>query len=345
MNILYIGIYENGSTSKMRGEIIKSLFPDATYNVIDTSIPFDANIRLLKSLAFRFKIGPVINKINRYVISKVNNLNIEHYDLIWIDKGIFITKETTQILKNKSSQLVHYTPDPAFTFHKSRHFRSSLALYDFAITTKEYELSYFEKYLNKENVIYVTQGFDKHLHRPITRFKDKKEGILFIGHHEKEREANILKLMKAKIPVTIAGIKWERFASKNKNNKYLTYLGRGIYGEDYVKHLSAYEFAWGAISKWIPELHTTRTFEIPACGTALITERNKETESFFKEEEAIFYESVDEMIDKITYYQKYASSLENITVKGMERVHTDGRDYESIINNIFEKLDLSLKNF
>ena len=37
----------------------------------------------------------------------------------------------------------------------------------------------------------------------------------------------------------------------------------------------------GLLAKWVPELHTTRTFEIPACGTALVTERNSETALVF----------------------------------------------------------------
>src|SRR5690606_8820615 len=106
---------------------------------------------------------------------------------------------------------------------------------------------------------------------------------------------------------------------------------KGIYGPDYAKTLSTYQFSWGALSKWIPELHTTRTFEIPACGTALITERNSETSSFFTEKEAIFYNTPEEMITKIKYYQNNPEKLELLIDKGRARVIKDGRDYKTII--------------
>jgi hypothetical protein len=387
MNILYIGQYTNGTTSKMRADQLKKILsstttlnptpntfnptpstlnptpntpPHTSFHIIDTHIPFHQTHRVWRSLGFRYKRGPLISNINTYIIKKLDSLlekgnnslfankknahqltssfSNSLFTLIWIDKAIFLTPKTTQYLKSLTNKLVHFTPDPAFTFHKSHLFRESLSIYDYAITTKKYELNYFGNYLKRNQVIYATQGFDKKLHQPITEFKNKKEGILFIGHHEREREIVFQKLIDAKIHLSIAGIKWEAFAERNKNNPNLHYLGSGIYGDDYVKFLSAYQFSWGSVSKWIPELHTTRTFEIPACGTALITERNEETQSFFNDEEAIFYDTVDDMIKKIQYYQNHLDELEVLTSKGTQRVHKDGRDYESILRRVLEEI-------
>ncbi len=342
MNILYIGQYPVGSTSRMRGEIIKTLFPNANYFVIDTCIPFDKGHRISRSFTFRNKRGPLIRRINKYISNEIYNQQIEHYDLIWIDKAVFITSATTKLLKEKTSCLVHFTPDPAFTFHQSHHFRASLSLYNFAITTKAFELEHFKQYITEKQVLYTTQGFDKNLHQTLTTSKIKEEGLLFIGHCEKNRIKTIQLLIDSQIKVSIAGIKWEGFIKKNKNNPYLNYLGKGVYGQEYVNLLGAYQFSWGALSKWIPELHTTRTFEIPACGTALITERNKETTAFFNEDEAIFYNTTEEMINKIKYYQNHPNELKNLAQNGMKRVHNDGRDYESILREVIIKMGFKL---
>ena len=120
-------------------------------------------------------------------------------------------------------------------------------------------------------------------------------------------------MIDAGIMVYLAGIKWDAFVNNNKTNIFLNYLGQGIYGDAYVEALSSYHFSWGSISKWIPELHTTRTFEIPACGTALLTERNSETNLFFKDDEVLFYDSMDELIEKIRYYQNHLDELEILT--------------------------------
>lgn len=340
MKILYIGQYQLGSTSRMRGEVIKSLFPKADFFIINTAIPFDSGQRLLRSLAFRFKVGPLIDKINQYVQQEIKIIDKAPFDLIWVDKAVFITEKTTKVLRQLTNKLVHFTPDPAFTYHRSHHFRKSLSLYNYAITTKSYELTNFEKYLKNDQIIYATQGFDKNLHCPQIEFANKKNGLLFIGHHEKERERFLQKLIDSNISVTIAGIKWEIFISQNQENQNLKYLGPGIYGVDYAKALSSYQFSWGALSKWIPELHTTRTFEIPACGTALITERNSETITFFNDDEAIFYDTIDEMIKKIRYYQDHPIKLQQLTQNGMERVYQDGKDYESILRVVLKNMKL-----
>jgi spore maturation protein CgeB len=235
---------------------------------------------------------------------------------------------------------VHFTPDPAFTFHKSAHFRQSLPLYDYTISTKSFEINHYSNYLPKERVIFASQGFNPQSHFPVSDFHKKNNGVLFIGHHEKQREPILQKLINKNIPVTLAGIKWEKFAHKNSNNPNLNYLGKGVYGAQYAEAISSHYFAWGALSKWIPELHTTRTFEIPACGTALITERNSETTRFFNEDEAIFYDSADEMIEKIKYYQNHLHDLENLTKKGTHRVYNDGRDYKSILQSMLKQMNI-----
>lgn len=108
----------------------------------------------------------------------------------------------------------------------------------------------------------------------------------------------IVKLLQNGIDVTLAGIGWEKFV-KSYPSPCLHYLGCGVFGEDYVRALSGCLYAWGSVSKWIPEKHTTRTFEIPACKTALLTERNDEIEGFFSDDEVIYYDGINDLIEKI----------------------------------------------
>ena len=78
---------------------------------------------------------------------------------------MFVTPKTTALLRSKAAKLVHFTPDPAFTFHKSKLFLKSLPYYDFLVTTKSYELEHYYKYIKTDKVLYATQGFDAKLHK------------------------------------------------------------------------------------------------------------------------------------------------------------------------------------
>ena len=333
-HILYIGIYNEGSTSKMRADKLKGILSDWNMNVINTDIPKRAMWRVWQSNGFRYKKGPLINKVNRYVL---NNLEDKHYDLIWVDKAIYLKKQTTLQLRQHASTLVHFTPDPAFSFHRSDLFYESMPLYDYMITTKSFEMEDFIRIMgSKDKVLYATQGFDKALHRPLVEW-EKKKGVAFIGHYEEERRMPIVKLLQSGIDVTLAGIGWDKFV-KSYPSPCLNYLGHGVFGEDYVRALSGCLYAWGSVSKWIPEKHTTRTFEIPACKTALLTERNDEIEGFFSEDEVIYYDGIEDLIAKIKYYNGHSQELKTLVEKGYHKVQTDGFDYESIIRNLLEKI-------
>ena len=74
---------------------------------------------------YGYKIGPLIDKINKYILKEVTNLTAETqrrrkergeinkisngYTLIWVDKGVFITPKTTQYLNRITSYNVCYT--------------------------------------------------------------------------------------------------------------------------------------------------------------------------------------------------------------------------------------------
>ena len=79
-----------------------------------------------------------------FLLLNINKLE-SSFDLIWIDKAVYVTPKTTHLLRRLTNKMVHFTPDPAFTFHQSHHFMDSLSFYDFAITTKSYEIKFFEK--------------------------------------------------------------------------------------------------------------------------------------------------------------------------------------------------------
>lgn len=334
MKVLYIGPYSDGSTCRMRGEIIKNLLNADNFIVIDTEKILNGFNKVYKSVAFRYKIGPVIKAINDAIKEKLEN----EFDLIWVDKAIFITKQTTKKLKEKTGKLVHFTPDPAFLYHKSKHFINSLSYYDNCITTKSYEENLYEKYSCK-NLIIASQGFDKNIHKPYHQFEEKS-GIVFIGHYEPNRAVLIKKLLELNIDVKIAGIKWKRFSKQNANHPRLKFLGEGIFGESYAKTISSSMFGLGLLSKFVPDLHTTRTFEIPACRTILFTEKNEETSKFFNNDEVVFYDDFNELINKLKILLVDKQKLKELSEKGYWAVISGGYDYESIMKKLLHDIEV-----
>lgn len=74
--------------------------------------------------------------------------------------------------------------------------------------------------------------------------------------------------------------------------------------------------------------HSMKTFEIPACGGFMITNWCEEQALFFEDgKSCVFFDTVDELVDKVAYYLKHDGERERIRAAGMAAVapHT----YES----------------
>lgn len=328
MKFLYIGQNSPGSTSGMRARILQELLNPSSFQLIDTAKPIQETPHFWRSIGYRLNFGPLISRINHLVTSQ---LSIS-YDFIWVDKGNFLTTKTTQILRSLTPLLVHFTPDCAFYSNRSRFFTISIPMYDWLISSKSFEREFYPAV----QLIEITQGFDASLHHQNLPFDKKTREVCFIGLYEPSRGAVADLLLEAGIRVSLGGMGWIRY--QNLRHPNLEFLGEKVFGNDYVEVINSSLFSLGLLSKKFPELHTTRTFEIPACGTALITERNAETSSFFNEDEAIFYSSFEELIEKVRYYKSHLSELESLTNKGHQKVIAGGYDYESILRKVLDKI-------
>ncbi len=108
---------------------------------IDTSsLPYPLYIRVINRL-FQTGFGiPFLDylEVNSSILKKISN---KEYDVVWIDKGLFVNKSTLQKIKkiNSKTQIIGYSPDDMSQRHnQSFNFIKSLPFYDCFVTTKSY---------------------------------------------------------------------------------------------------------------------------------------------------------------------------------------------------------------
>ncbi len=332
MKVLYSGHYKVGCTSRMRGEQLKTILQPDAFFVADSDIPVDSTPMVFRSLGWRTYRGPLIGSISDALEKTLSEVDM--LDLAWIDKGVFIKKSTLEKVRAKSRKLIHYTPDCAFYFNRSRHFLDGISQYDHCVTTKSFELEMYTSHGAKD-VVFCTQGYDPNLHFP-RHSHSNKEGIIFIGLCEPYREDLLAYLIANGIHVKVAGENWERFARVHAKNPFLVYLGKGLFGQDYASAISGSLIGLGLLSRKFPELHTTRTFEIPACGTLLATERNPEIGGFFTEEEVLYYTGREDLLSKLHKYLRSPEIIREVSNRGSEKIRSLRFDYGHIMTGILE---------
>src|SRR5665213_280349 len=88
------------------------------------------------------------------------------------------------------------------------------------------------------------------------------------------------------------------------------------------------------------DLITARTFQIPACGTFMLHERNAEVSQYFEEDrEVVFFSTVEEMAAKIVHYLRNREERELIAGAALERSQRDDYSIDGRLKSVIAWLD------
>ena len=118
-----------------------------------------------------------------------------------------------------------------------------------------------------------------------------------------------------------------------------SYQGGEIYGDDYACALTGARIGVGFLRKVCADQHTTRTFEIPACGSLLLADRTNEHQTFFEEgEEAEFFSSEAEFLDKMLFYGSNEQCRLKLASAGISRCQKSGYAYIHRLDEVMRQL-------
>jgi len=273
-------------------------------------------------------------EIKEFVSKSLN----DPYQIVWIDKGITINRETLIYIKkiSPSAKIISYSPDNMVLRHnQSKNFLECIALYDVHFTTKSYILEDLRK-LGAMRVEYTNKHYEKTFHYPreLTNEDQRRLGgdVGFIGAWEKERCESILYLASKGIKVKVFGDgKWNDY----KGIENLEILP-GIFSDDYSKALQAFKISLCFLRKMNFDQQTSRSMEIPACGGFMLAERTSEHLALFEEgKEAEYFSTNEELYKKCLHYLAHDEERKNIATAGTLRCETSGySNEESIIRMI-----------
>ena len=347
MKILYLGEISPGQTARMRMRALERLGHEVVG--LNTVQPWREAGWLRRQWQRRLACGSVVNGINESVIETARDFRP---DLVWADKQEFLRAETVEGLRRLGAKTVHFTPDPYFflSWKQTSLMNEAMRAFDLLAYCKIYERSDYEA-LGKP-LFYLPLGYCDEVHRPLPSNDPSWScAVGFLGGWEPRRET-LLRAVAKTIPSEAGELKiwggyWDFLADGKTTLRRRLILkqlagketfairrdpllapclrGGEVYGDDYARALTGGKIGLGFLRKVCPDQHTTRTFEIPACGSLLLADRTDEHRALFEEgKEAEFFSDEAELVDKVKFYTTHEGAREKVAAAGRQRC-LDGR--------------------
>jgi spore maturation protein CgeB len=317
MRILYAGGLNPAGTCLARMQGLIALGHHVSPLDYDSHISFRGRVsRVMHHLLL---IGPGIASLNRELLKRAQEGKPE---IVWIDKGTYFWPRTLRRLKEKTGALlVHHCTDD-IKYHRShfRYYLKSLDIYDAHFTSNLHNIDEMRK-MTSSYVGFNEIGYDDKIMFPVKLNNNDqwlKSDIFFIGHWEENTEQYIRLLAESGLPVTVRGPNWSNIRD-SKFRKQVVKSGP-IYLGDYVKAINGGQIGLGIVSKWNRNHTAGRIFEIPACGTLLLAERNPVLERLYEDgKEAALFCTGQDLIEKAAYYLKHPEERRAMGLAGRQR--------------------------
>lgn len=343
VKILFLGQIGVGQTSLMRMRALERL--GHAVRGVHTTASWTRTSWLKRQVQRRLQCGSVVDEINHLVLEAAREFRPS---LVWAEKQEFLRVETIEEMRNFGARSCHFTPDPYFSlaWKRTELMDGAMRAFDALVYCKSYEREQYEE-LGKP-LVYMPLGYCDEVHRPVPS-NNAQWGcaVGFLGGWEPRRERLLHAIAAAGIEVKIWGGYWDflrdgkwtlrqsvilqqlagkdRFRFHRDGLLARAHQGAEVYDDDYARALTGCKVGLGFLRKVCPDQHTTRSFEIPACGSMLLADRSEEHQEFFEEgKEAEFFSSTEELLDKVRFYCGNESARKLIAEGGYKRCN-DGK--------------------
>ena len=355
--ILFLGEIGPGQTSLMRMRAFMRMGHEV--RGVHTIEPWKRVSWLKRRVQRRLQRGSVVDEINRAVMDVARTFKP---DLVWGEKQEYLRADTIRALRARGARLVHFTPDPYFSLYwkRTQLMDAAMGEFDVLVYCKRYEQAEYEA-LGKP-LIYMPLGFCDEVHRPLPSADPRWHcAVGFLGGWEPRRETLLHAVAASGGDLKIWGGYWgflrdgrwtlrrhiilrqlaghDPWRIHQDDLLARAWQGDEVYEDDYARALTGARIGLGFLRKVVPDQHTTRTFEIPACESMLLADRTDEHREFFEEgREAEFFSSPQEMLDKLSYYSTHKSARDAMAAAGRQRCLESGYDYRSRLGVALDQL-------
>ena len=339
MKILYAGTLGPGNSSAYRLWALERLGHQV--------IPFDttgynAANRLLGKVEFRLSVGPNVSRLNADLLEIART---EKPDVFWSDKVLKLQPATLDAMRALGIVTVSYMIDNAYGPRKDpgwRLYNRSVPHFDLHVTQRDVSV---RDYLDRgaRDVLKIQTAYEETMHFPPPpgwSDKDRDRGVSFVGTPYDNRAAMLAALGTAGLPVAISGRRsaWVRELSPPMMEKI--FYSDLLYEEKYREAIWKSKINLSFLTRANLDEYTHKSFEIAGCAGFLLAERCPGHQAkFIEDEEAVFFEGIDELKSKIERYLPDEPARTRIAHAGRARAVRDGYGNDRQVGLIVTRLE------
>jgi len=266
-------------------------------------------------------------------------------NVVVVAKGAYLAPETLVRIKHATGAiLVNYaTDDPFNAAVNTADQVAAIPLYDVYACPRRAIMDDVTR-VGCATVVYAPFGYQPAVHfqeEPRTQAEKDRfcSDVVFAGGCDKDRVPYFELLLRA-----IPGLKLHLYGGYWERYPVLRPYHRGFaIGRDFRLALHGSKIALNLVRRANRDGHTMRTFEVTACGAFMLAERTPEHLDLYKDGlEAGYFDSPDELVDKVRYYLAHEQERKNIAEAGRRRVVAGGHTYKDRLIQMLQAAGMSV---
>jgi spore maturation protein CgeB len=307
---------------------------------------YDSKNALVRKIVFRLSMGPGVNRLNRDLLAVAER---ERPDLLWADKLLWVWPSTLERLREMGIATVSYMIDNVFGPRRDpgwRLYRKDISHYDLHVVQRDSNIAEYRQH-GARDVIKIQTAYEPTIHFPPPvgwGDKDRDRAVSFIGTPYDQRAKFLTRLWKEfGLDVAVSGgLVWKPALGPEATEAL--YRGHGeLFRDEYREGIWKSKINLSFITHSNQDEFVHKSFEIAGCGGFLLAERSDGHLQRFKEdEEAVFFSTIEECVEKIRRYLPDEAERERIAAAGRDRALRDGYHNDRQVGLIVERAETIL---
>jgi spore maturation protein CgeB len=295
----------------------------------------------IRKIAFRLSAGPTVNRLNRDLL---NIAEREKPDLLWTDKLLSMQPRTLDLLRAKGIATISYMIDNPFGPRQDpgwRLYMKNIPHYDLHVVQRDRNIADY-RVRGARDVVKIQTAYEPTIHYlPPSGWsdQDRNREVSFVGTPYDDRADTLNKLSQTgEFQVAISGNQrsWQRALPPEAFTRL--YRDGELFQQQYREAIWRSKINLSFLTRSNQDEFVHKSFEIAACGGFLLAERSEgHLQRFREDEEAVFFSSFDECLQKIRRYLNDEPARARIAAAGQARALRDGYHNDHQVSLILQR--------